>query len=104
MPTFVYNGPSTSLSIAGRTLDRGQPTILEGRAAEAAASHPNVSALDALAGGKARAARPTADRPAAFAEFAALKARAKDLGLPATGKKADLEAAVAAAEARLAAG
>jgi hypothetical protein len=42
MPKYVYEGPGTSLSIAGRTLDRGQPTVLEGRAAEAAANHPDI--------------------------------------------------------------
>ena len=45
MPMFTYEGPGTSLSIAGRTLDRGQPTILEGRAADSAADHPDVRKL-----------------------------------------------------------
>lgn len=42
MPLYVYEGPGSSLSIAGRTLDRGQPTNLEGRAAEAADGHPDI--------------------------------------------------------------
>jgi hypothetical protein len=42
MAIYTYEGPGTSLSIAGRTLDRGQPTVLEGRAAESAANHPDI--------------------------------------------------------------
>lgn len=42
MPLYVYEGPGTSISIAGRTLDRGLPTMLEGRAADSAADHPDV--------------------------------------------------------------
>lgn len=42
MPLYLYEGPGTSLSIAGRTLDRGQPTSLEGRAALAADGHPDI--------------------------------------------------------------
>lgn len=42
MPLYIYEGPGTSLSVAGRSLDRGQPTNLEGRAAAAAAGHPDI--------------------------------------------------------------
>lgn len=46
---------------------------------------------------------PRGNAPAAFAEFAAVKARAKELGIPVKGKRAELEAAIAAAEAQLSA-
>ena len=42
MPLYIYEGPGTGISIAGRSLDRGQPTHLEGRAAAAAAGHPDI--------------------------------------------------------------
>lgn len=93
MPIFVYEGPGAGISIAGRSLDRGQPTVLEGRAAEQAGAHPDVRLL-APAGDAPKREGPT---------YADLKSRAKELGLPATGKAEELAAAIAAEEARLAA-
>ena len=98
MPLYVYEGSGTSLTISGRELRHGQPRNLEGRAAEAAGRHPDVRALDAP-----KASRSSSEAPAGLAEFAAIKARAKELGIPATGKKVDLVAAIAAEEQRLAA-
>jgi hypothetical protein len=98
VPTFVYEGSGHSLSLAGRSLTRGIPINLEGRAAEAAASHPDIRAV----GASGTKQSPPKKAPTALAEFAAIKARAKELGLPATGKKADLEGAIKAEEQRLA--
>lgn len=98
MPQFIYEGTGHSLSIAGRTLVRGIPASLEGRAAESASSHPDVRSIDAPGAKKGSAAKA----PAALAEFAAMRARAKELGIRATGKKADLAAAIEAEERRLA--
>lgn len=92
MPLFIYTGPHGSLSIAGRSLDRGQPTRLEGRAAEAAAGHPDIQPH----------VEP-AERLPEGPSYADLQAKAKELGIPATGSKVDLAAAIVAAEARLAA-
>ena len=92
MPIFVYTGPHGSLSIAGRSLDRGQPTRLEGRAAEAAAGHLDIEPY----------AEP-AERAPEGPSYADLQATAKALGIPASGSKVDLAAAIAAEEARLAA-
>ena len=99
MAQFVYEGPGHGLSIAGRDLTRGIPVSLEGRAAEAASNHPDVRAID-TPGQKSTTTKKKA--PTGLAEFAALRARATDLGIPATGKKADLTKAIAAEEKRLA--
>lgn len=48
-------------------------------------------------------AKTASAKPAAFAEFDAIKARAKELGIPVKGKRVELEAAIAAEEARVAA-
>lgn len=98
MPTFIYEGPGHALSLAGRNLTRGVPAELEGRAAEAASQHPDVRSAD-----KTPAASRSRTAPTGLGRYAALKARAKELGLPATGKADELEAAIAAEEARLAA-
>lgn len=44
---------------------------------------------------------PTSEQPTGLEAYAALQARAKDLGLPATGKSVELEAAIKAEEDRL---
>lgn len=98
MPTFIYEGPGHSLGLAGRTLTRGIPAELEGRAAEAAASHPDVTTL----GASSPTRRGQAGTPAGLERHKELKARAKELGLAAKGKVSDLEAAIAAEEMRLA--
>jgi hypothetical protein len=48
----------------------------------------------------APAASSGSSRPSALEEFAALRAKAKSLGIPATGKRPELEAAIAAEERR----
>lgn len=93
MTQFVYMGPGSALSLAGRNLPRGIPVELEGRAADAAAHHPDVHAHSASAEHSAASAGLDAYR--------ALKARAKEIGLPATGKAEEVEAAIAAEETRL---
>lgn len=92
MAQFVYEGPGHGLSIAGRNLTRGIPASLEGRAAEAAANHPDVSAYEPGA---------AASGPGG-GDYVELQARAKALGLPAIGTKASLAKAIAAEEKRLA--
>lgn len=42
MPKFIYDGAGHTLVIAGQPLQRGIPTELTGRAAEAAAQHPDI--------------------------------------------------------------
>jgi hypothetical protein len=56
MGTYIYEGPGHSIIIAGKPLQRGIPTELDGRAAEEAKAHPDVRAAgkgDAEAGGEA---------------------------------------------------
>lgn len=89
MPLYVYEGPGTSLSISGRELRHGRPTALEGRAAAAAEAHPHIRSVEAAE-----------NAPTGLSRYAALKARAKELDIPATGKADDLEAAITAEEAR----
>lgn len=101
MPEYVYEGPGSSISIAGQSLAHGEPTTLEGRAAEAAEAHPEIRAIGS---GRAAKATTSGTTPTGLGRYAALKARAKGLGLAATGKADDLEAAIAAEEQRLAAG
>ena len=67
MPLYIYEGPGTGISIAGRSLDRGLPTLLEGRAALAAEGHPLVTRF------RARPAMPE-PRPATAAEEAGVRA------------------------------
>lgn len=89
MPTYIYTGAGASLSIAGRTLYRGQPTELDGRAAASAEGHPDVEPYAAPGAGPQG---PT---------YADLQQRAKALGIPVRGKAAELAEAIAAEEARL---
>lgn len=98
MPMYIYEGPGTSLSIAGRTLDRGQPMVLESRAADAAEAHPEVRAI----GTSDRKAAESGHAPTGLEHYKALKARAKELGIPATGKAETLAAAITAEESRIA--
>jgi hypothetical protein len=42
MPAFTYTGRANRLVLAGRTLVRGRLVELDGRAADAAAAHPDV--------------------------------------------------------------
>jgi hypothetical protein len=97
MPLFVYEGTSASLSIAGRTLNRGMPTMLEGRAAESAAEHPDIRNY-----GESSASKPARPRASALTAYAELKQKAKALGIPAKGKADELVKVIAAEEKRLA--
>lgn len=90
MATFAYMGQGTSLSISGHSLDRGIPVELEGHAAEAARQHHEIEEIDAEA------------KAAPAGSYADLQARARELGIAASGKKAELAEAIAAEESRLA--
>lgn len=92
MPSYVFTGPGQILHLGHVHLRRGQPQELSGADAERAARHPRVSGP----GGKGKA--PAAIPVDALAARRELVARAKELGIPATGKNADLKAAIAAAE------
>lgn len=89
MAKFIYEGPGHELSLAGQTLTQGTPIDLSGRAAEAASLHPDV--------------RPYTGGASGGPSYGDLKARAQHLGIPVTGNKADLAAAITAEEERLAA-
>lgn len=106
MPTYIYEGQANSLRISGRTLVRGRPTELDGVAAEGAAAyaakHPDLREIGGSGDKPAKAAPKRSGGSPALAERQALVARAKELGIPAKGKSADLAAAVAAAEAEAA--
>lgn len=103
MPLFVYEGQANSLRVSGRTLHRGVPTELEGRAAETAATyaakHRELRALDGAEEKPAKGTSKSGGSNAALEKRRALVARAKELGIPAKGKNDELEAAIAAAEA-----
>ena len=103
MPKFEYTGPSLFLHVAGARLTRGQPVELEGRAAAAAAEHPDIREVSDKPAARSRA--PKADSGSgsadALAARRALVARAKELGIAGASRmKSDaLAAAVAEAEA-----
>jgi hypothetical protein len=95
MTSYIYDGPGNRLRLAGHTLVRGVAVQLDGRAAEAAARHPNVrSARAPKSGGNS-----SPNQTDGLAERRKLVARAKELGIPATGKSEALAAAIAKAEA-----
>jgi hypothetical protein len=95
MTSYIYDGPANRLRLSGQTLVRGTVVQLDGRAAEAAERHPHVRS--------ARAPKASGDQatnqPDGLVARRALVARAKELGIPATGKSDALKAAIAEAEA-----
>lgn len=104
MTQFVYEGPYGSLYIAGRSVYRGEPfEVADDAAGKSAAAelaaHPDIHEIKV-----SKAAKAEAGQPSALAERQALVARAKELGIPAKGKSAELAAAIAEAEAAAAAG
>lgn len=69
MPQFIYTGQGSSISIAGRHVDRGIATTLEGRAADIASTHPDFEQVGGSKAGDAKtagsskvAAKPAASR------------------------------------------
>lgn len=100
MPSFIYTGSSGRLVIAGKTLVRGIPAELEGRAADAASRHPRVSRAGKAATAAAAAPAPTDARAALEAMSRdELRELARGAELSAVGNKADLvERLVTAAE------
>lgn len=95
MTRYMYEGPATRLVLGGITIVRGRVVELDGRAAEAAARHPGVREV----GAEKAKAHSSPNQSDGLAARHALVARAKELGIPATGKSEALVAAIAAAEA-----
>lgn len=94
MASYIFDGPGNRLRIAGHTIVQGVVVQLDGAAAEAAERHPNMRLV------RVRTADQAPNQPPpALAERRALVARAKELGIPATGKSDALREAIAAAEA-----
>lgn len=92
MPLFIYRGQGSGITISGTSVHTGIPIELTGNAAAAAAEHPDFELVEGSESSGSGA-------PSALAGYAALKARAKELGIPAKGKADELAAAIAAAEA-----
>jgi hypothetical protein len=120
MKTLVYAGGATLTFGSGRatrrTVKAGEPFEVDDDLGRILLADPHVRLATAddvprgtttVASGPVtvadlgRAARGSSG-PSALERHRALKARAKELGLPAVGKVADLEAAIAAEETRLA--
>ena len=96
MPSYTFTGPGERLHLGSKvTLIRGVSKELSGDAAARAERHPRVRSS-----GSRSDATPQVSRgnPGALAARRAMVARAKELGIPATGKNAELAAAIAAAE------
>ena len=100
-PTLVYLG-GASLTFGSGTgrqiVKRGEPFEVSAELAKILLADPHVTAYAAPAEHSAR----NVEAVSPLEQHRALKARAKELGLPATGKVADLTAAIAAEETRLA--
>ena len=110
MATLVYLG-GASLTFGSGTgrqiVKRGEPFEVSAELAKILLADPHVSPADAVELAVVGTAKPTAPaRPhstSGLDAIKALRARAKELGIPATGKAAELTAAIAAAENRPAA-
>lgn len=90
MPSFTYTGPARTLVLAGTRLNRGVPAELTGRAAEAAAAHPDV-----VKGAPKKADQAPSPNPALVDIAAYLESGATDVG-ELTTKLVKLDAATLA--------
>jgi hypothetical protein len=109
MATLVYLG-GASLTFGSGTgrqiVKRGEPFEVSAELAKILLADPHVSPADAVELTVVGTAKPTAPAPArahstsGLDAIKALRARAKELGIPATGKAAELTAAIAVAEKR----
>ena len=109
MATLVYLG-GASLTFGSGTgrqiVKRGEPFEVSAELAKILLADPHVSPADAVELTVVGTAKPTAPAPArahstsGLDAIKALRARAKELGIPATGTAKQLSAAIAAAEKR----
>lgn len=109
MATLVYLG-GASLTFGSGTgrqiVKRGEPFEVSAELAKILLADPHVSPADAVELTVVGTAKPTAPAPArahstsGLDAIKALRARAKELGIPATGTAKHLSAAIAAAEKR----
>ncbi len=107
MATLVYLGGASLTFGSGsgrRVVKRGEPFEVSAELAKILLADPHVSPADAVELTVVGTAKPTAPaRPhstSGLDAIKALRARAKELGIPATGKAAELTAAIVAAEKR----
>lgn len=77
--------PQGATAVAGHPIMKGRAHLFE----------PFVPTFGTF---EAEAASDNGSQPSGLGAYAALVAKAKELGIPATGKAAELEAAIAAAE------
>jgi hypothetical protein len=109
MATLVYLG-GASLTFGSGTgrqiVKRGEPFEASAELAKILLADPHVSPADAVELTVVGTAKPTAPAPArahstsGLDAIKALRARAKELGIPATGTAKHLSTAIAAAEKR----
>ena len=108
-PTLVYLGGASLTFGSGdgrRVVKRGEPFEVSAELAKILLADPHVSPADAVELTVVGTAKPTAPAPArahstsGLDAIKALRARAKELGIPATGTAKHLSAAIATAEKR----